>query len=67
MFNARVYNIMIGAPSDHGLSLFYLQDVMGIYLTERSRHHTHRYTQWTSETDAKHLIEDLDNKYSKYK
>jgi len=51
----------------HGVSLFFIQDDMGIYLTDRSRHHPHRYTQWTSETDAKHLIEDLDNKYSKYK
>jgi len=67
MFKARVYSIMIGAPSDHGLSQFYLRDEMGIYLTDRSRHHPYRYTQWTSETDAKHLIEKLDNKCSKYK
>jgi len=51
----------------HGVSLFFIQDEVGIYLTDRGKHLPHCYAQWTSETDAKHLIEDLDNKYSKYK
>ena len=47
----------------NGLSLFVLQNKVGIYLTNRNKHIAHRYTQWTSEIEADKIANDLNSKY----
>lgn len=47
----------------NGISLFVLQDKTGIYITDRRIHIAHRYTQWTSDVDAKRIADYLNSKY----
>lgn len=47
----------------NGISLFVLQNKAGIYLTNRTKHIAHRYTQWTSEIEADKIANDLNSKY----
>lgn len=48
----------------NGISLFLLQNKVGIYLTNRTRHIAHRYTQWTTDVDAKRIADELNTKYN---